>query len=97
MRSGEGLDQDLTDWTRVDVLSDDQIAEAIRNDPDSVEPEPEWFEHARLLRASQPKERLTVRFDADVVAWFKAQGAGYQTRMNAVLRAYYEHARKNGR
>ena len=29
-----------------------------------------------------------MRIDPDVLAWFKAQGKGYQTRMNAVLRAY---------
>jgi uncharacterized protein (DUF4415 family) len=33
--------------------------------------------------------------DADLVAWFKAHGAGYQTRMNAVLRICYEHMRKS--
>ena len=31
-----------------------------------------------------------MRLDADIVDWFKSQGKGYQTRMNAVLRAYYE-------
>ncbi len=36
------------------------------------------------------KERLTVRFDAEMVAWFKQQGRGYQTRMNAVLKSFYE-------
>ena len=36
------------------------------------------------------KERLTVRFDADIVDWFKQQGKGYQTRMNSVLRSCYE-------
>jgi uncharacterized protein (DUF4415 family) len=97
MRLGEGLDQDRTDWARVDALTDEQITQAIRNDPDSIEATPEWFERALILRASRPKERLTVRFDADVVDWFRAQGGGYQTRMNAVLRAYYEHARKTGR
>ena len=94
MRLGEGLDQSLTDWARIDALTDEEIAEAIRNDPDTFEPEPEWFEHALVLRARRPKQRLTVRFDADLVEWFKSQGAGYQTRMNAVLRAYYEHMRK---
>ena len=39
------------------------------------------------------KESVTVRFDADMVQWFKAQGRGYQTRMNAVLRAFYERHR----
>ncbi|MGH8555123.1 MAG: BrnA antitoxin family protein [Gammaproteobacteria bacterium] len=39
------------------------------------------------------KEQLTVRFDADIVDWFKKQGRGYQTRMNAVLRAFMETRR----
>jgi uncharacterized protein (DUF4415 family) len=34
-----------------------------------------------------------LRIDADVLEWFKAQGAGYQTRIIAVLRAYREAAR----
>lgn len=33
------------------------------------------------------KQQLTLRVDADVLAWFKAQGAGYQTRINELLRA----------
>ena len=36
------------------------------------------------------KERLTVRFDEDMVQWFRSQGRGYQTKMNAVLRSFYE-------
>ena len=32
------------------------------------------------------KQQLTVRLDADVVAWLRQRGRGYQTRMNAVLR-----------
>jgi len=36
------------------------------------------------------KQLLSVRLDADVVAWFKASGDGYQTRMNAALREYVE-------
>lgn len=33
------------------------------------------------------KQQLTVRLDADVVAWLREQGKGYQTRINALLRA----------
>jgi len=44
----------------------------------------------RGLRAVSPKESVSLRVDADVLAWFKAQGPGYQTRMNAVLRAFKE-------
>ena len=35
-----------------------------------------------------PKTSIALRVDSDVLEWFKAQGAGYQTRMNAVLRAF---------
>lgn len=34
------------------------------------------------------KEQIALRVDADVLAWYRAQGEGWQTRMNAVLKAY---------
>lgn len=40
------------------------------------------------------KKLVSVRFDTDVLEWFKNQGAGYQTRMNAVLRAFVEEQKK---
>jgi uncharacterized protein (DUF4415 family) len=41
------------------------------------------------------KQQLTVRLDADVVAWLRRQGKGYQTRLNQVLReAMLEESRK---
>ena len=40
----------------------------------------------RGLQPIPPKASISLRVDADVLEWFKAQGAGYQTRMNAVLR-----------
>jgi uncharacterized protein (DUF4415 family) len=33
------------------------------------------------------KQQLTVRLDADVIAWLRDKGKGYQTRINALLRA----------
>jgi uncharacterized protein (DUF4415 family) len=40
------------------------------------------------------KAHTTLRLDADLLEWFRAQGRGYQTRINAVLRSYYEqHSR----
>jgi uncharacterized protein (DUF4415 family) len=85
-----------TDWTRVDALTDEEIAQAITEDPDTFEPEPEWRQRAMILRPGQPKLRVTAYFDQEVVEWFRAQGRGYQTRMNAVLRAYMEGAKKSG-
>jgi len=40
------------------------------------------------LKSVPSKESISLRVDADVLEWFKAQGPGYQTRINAVLRAF---------
>lgn len=42
----------------------------------------------RGLKPQPPKAAISLRVEQDVLEWFKAQGPGYQTRMNAVLRAY---------
>jgi uncharacterized protein (DUF4415 family) len=36
------------------------------------------------------KKPYSLRLDADIVAWFKAKGDGYQTRINAALREYVQ-------
>ncbi|MBS0165944.1 MAG: BrnA antitoxin family protein [Nitrospira sp.] len=42
------------------------------------------------------KTHLSLRLDEDVVEWFKRQGAGYQTKINAVLRSYVQaHSAKS--
>jgi uncharacterized protein (DUF4415 family) len=40
------------------------------------------------LTAGERKEQIALRLDADVLAWYRAMGTGWQTRMNAVLRAF---------
>jgi uncharacterized protein (DUF4415 family) len=40
------------------------------------------------LKPVNSKTSISLRVDADVLEWFKAQGRGYQTRINAVLRAF---------
>ena len=40
------------------------------------------------LKPVTSKTSISLRVDADVLEWFKAQGPGYQTRINAVLRAF---------
>ena len=78
---------DRTDWTRVDAMSDEEIEQAARSDPDNQPLDEEFFKHARII-TPLPKKAINLRVDEDVLAWFKQQGKGYQTRMNAVLRAY---------
>ena len=48
-----------------------------------------------LWKPGYGKKQLTVRFDRDVVEFFKQGGRGYQTRMNAVLRAYMNAVKRS--
>jgi uncharacterized protein (DUF4415 family) len=60
---------------------------------DCPEITPEMFARAvvrRGLPTPPTKSQLTLRIDSDVVAWFRARGRGYQTQINALLRAYME-------
>jgi len=77
-----------TDWKRVDTLSDRQI-----DFSDIPEVTPEMFARAVVRRGLKPvprKEQLTIRVDSDVLEWYRRQGPGYQTRINALLRAYMQ-------
>jgi uncharacterized protein (DUF4415 family) len=51
----------------------------------------EFIDWSKVELTSPPAKRpITLRIDPDVLDWFKSLGKGYQTRMNAVLRAYKE-------
>jgi len=78
----------LTDWERLDSMTDEDIDVS-----DIPEITPEMFARAIVRRGLRPeptKEQVTLRIDSDVLAWFRSQGRGYQTRINALLRAYME-------
>jgi uncharacterized protein (DUF4415 family) len=49
----------------------------------------DFFKNGKL-RLPKAKPLISIRLDEDVLNWFKAQGPGYQTRINAVLRMYKE-------
>jgi uncharacterized protein (DUF4415 family) len=72
----------------VDALRDEDIDLS-----DIPEVTPEMFARAIARRGLKPiprKQQVTLRLDADVLDWFRAQGRGYQTQINALLRAYVE-------
>jgi uncharacterized protein (DUF4415 family) len=77
----------LTDLTRLDEMGDEEIDFA-----DLPEVPADLFAKAIVKRGLKPrtKEQLTIRIDSDVLAWFKQQGRGYQTKINTLLRAYME-------
>lgn len=72
-----------TDWKRLAEMDDEAI-----DTSDIAELDDDFFKKVELrVPAKQP---VTLRIDEDVLVWFKAQGKGYQTRINKLLRQYME-------
>ena len=83
-RKGEGQ----TDWER---LRREQEA-GLEPEADPDEGEFDWSQARVVMPPS--KEAISMRIDSDVVDFFRSQGRGYQTRINAVLRSYMEAKRE---
>jgi uncharacterized protein (DUF4415 family) len=88
----------MVSYRREDIppLTEEDIArlKALADRPDSeidLSDIPEWtaedFKNAVRGKYYRPvKAQVTTKLDADVIAWLKSAGKGYQTRMNAILR-----------
>lgn len=88
MKKSSASNKLLTDWKRLDLMNDEDV-----DTSDIPAVTPEMFAKAvvkRGLKAKASKAQLTIRVDRDVLSWFKSHGRGYQTRINALLRAYME-------
>ncbi|PKR87361.1 hypothetical protein CXZ10_20135 [Pleomorphomonas diazotrophica] len=84
-----------TDWSRINAFTEEDVERMARNDTDNpATVEDDWAD--AVIGLPPLKTPVNAKFDADVVDWFKAQGRGYQARMNAVLRRYMEAHRKAG-
>lgn len=80
-----------TDWKALEALTDEDIEAAVRDDPDAAPMlTADWLSNARVVEPIG-KAMVTLRVDKDVLDFFKSSGRRYQTRMNAVLRAFMEH------
>lgn len=80
----EGKDQ--TDWNKVKAMTEAELEASIARDPDDVHEALDWSQ--AIMGLPPGKDHINIRVDRDVLAWFRATGRGYQTRMNNVLRAY---------
>lgn len=78
-----------TDWARVRAMSDRDIVLSAEHPEASVRHVVRGIVR-RGLKPVPPKASISLRLDADVLEWLKAQGPGYQTRINAILRAFKE-------
>ena len=75
-----------TDWNELRNMSNDAIRAGIELDSDAHPTDEEFWKDAKVVLPSR-KEVVTIRLDADLLEWFRRQ-RGYQTRINAILRAY---------
>jgi uncharacterized protein (DUF4415 family) len=75
-----------TDWKRLRTMTDEEVHAAITADPD-IKPTDEAFWKMATVVMPRRKETVTMRLDADLLEWFRGE-RGYQTRINAILRAY---------
>jgi uncharacterized protein (DUF4415 family) len=81
---------DLTDWDRVNAMTDEEIEANAASEEDA-----DWDVAAVFAGTYQEflahrKQQVTLRIDGDILDAFKADGPGYQTRINAVLRAFLQ-------
>jgi uncharacterized protein (DUF4415 family) len=70
---------------KIDRMTDDDIDYS-----DIPELGDDFFKNAKIANWPPAKAQLTIRLDADVLAWLKSNGRGYQTRINHILRVAME-------
>jgi uncharacterized protein (DUF4415 family) len=80
--------EDRTNWRKAKAMTGKKLEESIRADVDEVQAEPDWTK--AIMGIPAPKDHINIRIDHDVLEWFRANGRGYQTLMNNVLRAFVQ-------
>jgi uncharacterized protein (DUF4415 family) len=84
-----------TDWKRLDRQTSAQVEAIAANDREGAPMSDAEWASAEIVRPE--KVAVGIKLDSDVLGWFKAQGKGYQTRINTILRRFYEVQQKSGR
>ena len=84
MKAANTRNTSRTDWERLKKMRDRDI------DHSDVPPLDASFFKNATIRLPERKRPVALRLDPDILDWFKRQGKGYQTRINAVLRLYME-------
>jgi len=83
----DALPKGKTDFEKLRNMSEEDVERAARADKDNLPWTQEMLEDA-VLRMPQRKVLIHISLDKEIVDWFKSDGRGYQTRMNAVLKSY---------
>jgi len=73
---------------KIDEIKDEDIDYS-----DIPELDDEFWKNA-VVEYPKKKKPVTIRLDSDILKWFKSMGKGYQTKINAILRSYYNTHKK---
>jgi uncharacterized protein (DUF4415 family) len=87
--------ESATDWRRLRSMTDEEIHAAITDDPDIAPTDEAFWVDAHVV-LPRVKESVTISIDADVLEWFRGE-QGFQTKINAILRAYMDAQMRGGR
>ena len=91
----EARGEDRTDWAKVAAKTEKELAADMASDLAWEGVPGDWASRAEaatglMQRPKENKRQVTMRFDADVLEFYKRAGRGWQGRMNAVLRSFME-------
>ena len=89
MRTMTARGESKSDWSRAGAMTSSDIEAAIAANADEAHIAVDWSTASVTL--PEPKAVLNMRVDRDVLDFFRRQGKGYQSRINAVLRSFVEH------
>lgn len=82
-----------TDWQKLERTTDADIACDVASDPEAAPLlDDSWFDGAEVIEPA--KEQISIRLDREVLDYFRGSGRRYQSRINAVLRAYVDAQRR---
>lgn len=77
-----------TDWKRLDRQISAQVEDIAARDREGAPMSDAEWARAEIVRPE--KVAVGIKLDSDVLDWFKDQGKGYQSRINGVLRRYFD-------
>ena len=87
--------ESLTNLKKVDAMTDKKLEKLIAEDDEERGLQPDWTRAKLFL--PKPKQSVHLRLEEDIIQFFKAQGKGHISRMQAVLKAYVDAHRPNAK
>lgn len=92
LAEGEAGPRGRADLARLRAMTEEEIMAT--SPPELADLPDDFWDEAVVVHYPEPKTPVSIRVDREVLSWFRDQGPGYQTRMNAVLRSYMEARRR---